>query len=825
MSPQGFPQDDFCRAQSETALRRLPTRWLSTRHWSLRRKLIVACVLVELGAMLMVLIGGSRMLQEALQTQALAQSRQVVSVLDQALATPLAQRDFVTVQQVLDRVRDLHSIPYLVVFDHFGAPVAASGWDPSRSVPPVDTGPINLDRDGAIRHLAEPIQAEGHAIGRLALGLSMEPLRMARDAFRATGLFIAALALAVSVGVMAVICHAVTRNLAAVSAASRRVAAGEFDIQVPVQTRDEVGLLAASFNRMAATIAHRLSALQQSRHQQQLHLVAAREERARLISLLGALRSGILFVDADQRVLYSNDQFARIWSLGAIAPGTTVAQILPALLRQVTPGCEALVTALLAPRDGEPPADCEITLTHGRRVSQRLQWVREGSAVGGGCIWLHEDITLDRQTQQRARLALLDPLTHLYNRSGLFETLHAAIDGADRTDAGLTLIIIDLDDFNHANDLAGHRVGDQILVAVAQALSGLLQPDMVAARMGGDEFAIIAPGNNAEQAGGLATRLVQLISALRFDRDALRIRIGCSAGVAFFPTDAQSADQLVACADRAMVQAKVGGKNGYCLYHDNAAHSQAEFDRVAWNGRIHGALRDQRLKLQFQPVHRVSDLGIVYYEALVRMVDEDDASQLIGPTAFVPYAERSGKIRQIDRWVFQACIDKLVASPPAVCIAANLSARSLDDPSFVDFLREALQRCDVDPGRLHIELTETAAMGDLIAARPMIAALRSVGCAVHLDDFGSGFSSFAHLKLLEVDGIKIDGSFIRDLTSDPGNQLVVSSLIQIARSLNKTTVAECVEDAATLDALRALGVDHVQGFHLGRPATKLVDRA
>lgn len=405
----------------------------------------------------------------------------------------------------------------------------------------------------------------------------------------------------------------------------------------------------------------------------------------------------------------------------------------------------------------------------------------------------------------------------------MFETLHAAIDGADRTDAGLTLIIIDLDDFNHANDLAGHRV-DQILVAVAQALSGLLQPDMVAARMGGDEFAIIAPGNNAEQAGGLATRLVQLISALRStathcDPD----RMQCRCGV--LTTDAQSADQLVACADRAMVQAKVGGKNGYCLYHDNAAHSQAEFDRVAWNGRIHGALRDQRLKLQFQPVHRVSDLGIVSTKALVRMVDEDDASQLIGPTAFVPYAERSGKIRQIDRWVFQACIDKLVASPPAVCIAANLSARSLDDPSFVDLLREALQRCDVDPGRLHIELTETAAMGDLIAARPMIAALRSVGCAVHLDDFGSGFSSFAHLKLLEVDGIKIDGSFIRDLTSDPGNQLVVSSLIQIARSLNKTTVAECVEDAATLDALRELGVDHVQGFHLGRPATKLVDRA
>ncbi len=679
-----------------------PGSWLAMHRWSLRRKLIVACVLVELGAMLLVLLAGSRVMQDTLQNQAAAQSRQIVAVLDQALNVPLVQRDFAMAQQILDRVRDSRSIPYLVLFDHQGRQVAGSGWDRAQPLPPVDIGPIDLDRDDAIVHMAAPIRLKGHDIARLKLGLSTEQLRMARDAFRATGLFIAALALAVSVGLLAMISHALTRNLATVSAASRRLAAGEFDVEVPVQTHDEVGLLAASFNRMAATIQERLAALQESRRQQHVHLVAARDERS--------------------------------------------------------------------------------------------------------------------------RLEHLDPLTGLLNRHGLFDTLHAAIGRAAQANAGLTLIAIDLDDFQHANDVAGHRAGDQILVMVAELLSSQLEPDMALARMGGDEFTIVVPGNDGERSASLATRLVQSISAMRFERDALRLRIGCSIGVAVYPTDAGSADQLVACADRAMFQAKVGGKNGYCRYQDSAAHSQAEFDRVAWNGRIHGALRDHRLQLQFQPVHRVSDLGIVYYEALVRMVDEDDASHLIGPTAFVPHAERSGKIRQIDRWVFQACIDKLVQSPSTVCIAANLSARSLDDPTFVGFLREALQRCNVDPRRLHIELTETAAMGDLIAARPMISALRSVGCAVHLDDFGSGFSSFAHLTLLEVDGIKIDGSFVRDLTSDPSNKLVVSSLIKIARSLNKTTVAECVEDAATLDALRELGVDHVQGFHLGRPAGKLAER-
>jgi len=800
------------------------------RRWSLRRKLIVACVLVELVAMLMVWTGGARLMQRTLEEQATVQAQEIIAVLDQALVGPLVQRDYASVQQILDQVRDPKAFPYLVLFDHRDRVVASSGWDGVQPLPARDRGAIDLDRADATLHMAEQIRLAGQDIARLELGMSTARLRQARDEFRATGTLIALVALGASVGLLAAIAYALTRNLAEVSAASRKVAKGEFDIHVPVHTRDEVGHLAASFNRMVTMVQQRVVALQESQRQQQVHLAAARDERTRLTTLLGALRSGILFVDAHQRVLYANAQFSQIWSLNGLVPGDELGQIVPLLRGQVAPGSEALLDVLQAPGHKQAFADCDIALADGRLVSQRMQLVSDGddaSGVAGGCIWLYQDITLDRHTQRRARLALYDPLTDLLNRRGLFESLHAAIDRAAETNAGVTLMFIDLDDFKHANDVVGHRAGDQILVMVAHALASGLQPDQVVARLGGDEFAIIspAPTDAADGEGAvMAARLVQSISSLQFSVQSHTVRVGCSIGVARYPTDANSADDLVACADRAMYQAKLGGKNGYCLYRDDAAYSLAEAERVTWNGRIYGALRDRRLELHFQPVHRVSDLGIVYYEALVRMIDEDDATQLIPPTAFVPHAERSGKIRQIDRWVFETCIDKLAQSPSAVCIAANLSARSLDDPGFPPFLREALQRCDVDPRRLHIELTETAAMGDLIAARPMIAALRSVGCAVHLDDFGSGFSSFAHLKLLEVDGIKIDGSFIRDLTSDPSNHLVVASLIKIARSLNKTTVAECVEDAATLDALRLLGVDHVQGFHLGRPAPKLAER-
>ena len=574
---------------------------------------------------------------------------------------------------------------------------------------------------------------------------------------------------------------------------------------------------------MATTIQERVLALEQSEQQQALLLTAARQERVRLTTLLGALQIGILFVDAQQQVVYANALFSRMWALNGLQPGVHLSEIVPLLTRQVEGASIALVETMLSAATEQPFVDREIVARDGRLIAQRMQVVAAGADGQGGRIWLHEDVTVSRQTEQRARLALYDPLTDLLNRRGLYETLEKSLVQASIASRGLVLVFIDLDEFKHVNDLAGHRVGDQILVMVAKALAQALQAGETVARLGGDEFAVLSPGASVKEAQALALRLTQVVSALRFDMDAQSLAVGCSMGLALFPAHARSADDLIACADTAMYQAKLNGKNGWCLYRDDVAHTRSETERVVWNGRIYRALRDQRLQMHFQPVLRMSDMGIAYHEALLRMVDENDATQLIAPAEFVQHAERSGKIREIDRWVFETCIDLLARSRPSVRISVNLSPRSLDDAGFVGFLRDALHRYDVDPRRLHIELTETAAMGDLVSARPMIAALRSVGCAVHLDDFGSGFSSFAHLKLLEVDGIKIDGNFVRDLTSDSSNRLVVSSLIEIAHSMNKSTVAECVEDAATLEVLRELGVDHVQGFHLGRPAIAMVE--
>lgn len=798
-------------------------RWLRLARWSLRRKLIVACVAVEILAISLIWIGAERLMQQTLKDQASAQAQEVLALLDQALAPALAQRDYATLQQTLDLVRHPQAIHYLVLFDHRDRPVASSGWDLSKALPARDTGAIDLDRPDDTLHLAAPVALAGQTIARLELGLSTQRLRQARDEFRNNGLWIGALALAVSTLLLIIIAYGLTRNLAALSRASRQVAAGQFDIALPVRTDDEAGRLAAAFNTMAATIQQRVAALELSEQQQAQHLAAAAQERARLTTLLGALQIGILFVDADQRVVYANALFSRVWSLNGLQPGTPVADAVPLMARQVGVDSVDVLEMMLSDGLDQPFVDSEITTRDGRLIAQRMQVVADGPDGPGGRIWLHEDITQTRRTEQRARLALIDPLTNLPNRRGLYDVLDKALVQANGQSQGLVLVFIDLDEFKHVNDMVGHRVGDQILVTLAKALARVMQPGETVARLGGDEFAIVSPGNNAKDAQAVALRLTQAVSTLHVDLETQSLVVGCSMGLALFPAHARTADDLIACADTAMYQAKLEGKNGWCLYRDDVAYSRAESERVIWNGRIFRAMRDQRLQMHFQPVIRMSDMGIAYHEALLRMVDEDDETQLIAPSEFVQHAERSGKIRQIDRWVFETCISMLARSQASVRIAVNLSARSLDDPGFVGFLRDALQRYDVDPQRLHIELTETAGMGDLMSARPMIAALRSVGCAVHLDDFGSGFSSFAHLKLLEVDGIKIDGNFVRDLTSDASNRLVVASLIEIARSMNKSTVAECVEDAATLEALRELGVDHVQGFHLGRPANELME--
>lgn len=787
---------------------------------SLRSKLIVACVLVQIAVMAAMAVASSRLLQRTLAKRMSDQVHQVVALLDQVIAAPMAQRDYAPLQQSLDLVRSESSVTYLVLWDHRGRQVAASGWDPAKPLPPRDNDDIDLNRVDTTLHLAMPVTVGGQAIGRLDLGLTTEGLRAARSELIASSLLYSAIALLVSSLSLALIAYAITRHLARLAAATQLMADGHFDVEVPVRTHDEIGRLGASFNALASALRQRMVALEQSQAQQRLHLSTVQAEQSRLQSLLGAMRDGILFVDAAGCVIYANGAFSRIWALDGVAPGLSLRDIVPRLLQCSHPNSHAALRSMLDSELSEEAAALELHTLDGRIVSQRMQPV-DGAAGRSGRIWFHDDITLERQTQQRAHQAFHDPLTKLPNRRGLFDALQKALQQAHAEKHPLTVMFIDLDDFKLVNDFGGHRAGDEVLQAVANALSSELRSGEIVARLGGDEFAVMCPALDGDDAGALAVRLVNAVAAVRHVTPERTLRLGCSVGIASYPTDATTLDDLIACADTAMYQAKQSGKNGWSRWRNDPARAEAETRRVNWNARMHHALRNDGLVLHFQPVFHATDMRVSHHEALLRMVDEQDPSKLISPNSFIGHAERSGKIVLIDRWVFRTCVERLAQTPSSVCIAANLSARSLEEQDFPGFLRDLLQQHGVDPRRLHIELTETLAISDPLAARQAIASLGALGCAVHLDDFGSGFNSFAQLKQLDVDALKIDGSFVRSLAADESNRLFIAAMIEIAHKLKLVTIAEHVEDAATLDILRSLGVDLVQGFHLGRPGPSL----
>lgn len=797
----------------------MPRLW---RSLSLRGKLVVACVAVQALAAGLMVWSTRSLLQDTLLAQARAETLQVVALLEQAIAAPLAQRDYATLQQTLDLVRRDATIDYLVLRDHRGEVVAATGWDTSRPLPPRDGQTIDLERADTTLHVAVPVSLAGQPLGGADLGLGTERLREARAEFMRRSAVVGSAAMVASMLALALIAFAVTRHLSQLTRAAQRVAEGDYDVHVRVTARDEIGRLGTHFNAMAAALKQRVAALQLSEKQQRAHLATARAEQSRLAALLGAMDCGIIFVDVDGKVIYANEAFLRTWSLPGLAPEQRVAELVPLMQAQTEHDTAPALAALRQPRPARDATPVELHLRDGRTVVQRMQPVGEASKVRGW-IWLHDDVTQQRATQQRAHQAMLDPLTRLLNRRGLYEALAPAIEAAAAQSRPLALLFIDLDDFKYANDLAGHRMGDEILATVAHTLADQARDGQLVARIGGDEFAVLCPGVGAEDGGEIAARIVQAVTALQFLADGQPLRVGCSVGLATYPADALDDATLLARADAAMYQAKQGGKNGWAAYRNDPARDEAESVRMNWNVRIHRALQAQRFVLHFQPVLRATDLRLSHHEALLRMVDESDEGTLIPPLEFVPHAERSGKIRQIDRWVFEQCIERLAQTAADVHIAVNLSARTLEDSGFPGFLRASLQRHDVDPRRLHIELTETFAIPDPLAARQRIDVLRGLGCSVHLDDFGSGFSSFSHLKLLQVDAVKIDGGFIRDLNVDPANRLFVASMIDIAHLRGKSVVAEHVEDQATLDVLRRLGVDLVQGYHLGRPSARLVE--
>ncbi|MCH4562279.1 EAL domain-containing protein [Halomonas sp. EGI 63088] len=423
------------------------------------------------------------------------------------------------------------------------------------------------------------------------------------------------------------------------------------------------------------------------------------------------------------------------------------------------------------------------------------------------------DITERKAAEARLTwLAERDVLTGLYNRRYFQEALGSAL---KQGQVGAVLLM-DLDQFKDVNELSGHQAGDRLLRKVADTLFQELGHRGVIARLGGDEFALLLEGADAEQGVRVAQQINHLLESIRFNAGGRRHRVIASTGIALFPALGDNSTDLMANADVAMYKAKVDGIQRWHLLSplENAKDELQE--RVYWVERVRKALKNDDFALMVQPIMRLEDRDVRHYEVLLRM--RDPGGNLVSPGRFIPLAERSGQIVQIDRWVLHHSLQALrQLQERGISLAVNLSGQSLHDDGLKQFLADELTTSGADPNYLILEITETAAVTDFSTARGVLQAMRDLGCRTALDDFGVGFSSFHYLGQLPVDYIKIDGSFIRSLPVSADSRVIVKAIADIASGFGKQAIAEFVDQEALIPILQSYGISYGQGFHLGRP--------
>jgi diguanylate cyclase (GGDEF)-like protein/PAS domain S-box-containing protein len=443
----------------------------------------------------------------------------------------------------------------------------------------------------------------------------------------------------------------------------------------------------------------------------------------------------------------------------------------------------------------------------------------EGTMIG--TVVVFRDVTKERSlVSELAWQASHDSLSGLANRHEFERRLQELVDSARAQRLTHVLLFMDLDQFKLVNDTCGHVAGDELLRQLSALLTAKIRAVDTLARLGGDEFGLLLPGCNVEQGKTIAEKLRQEIGEFRFAWEEKSFSIGASIGLVEIMHEAESVASLLSAADTACYMAKGRGRNRVCVHQAQDTEVRRHYGEAEWVNRISRAFEENRFRLYYQKILPLCpERDLEYREVLLRLIDE--AGRVVPPMAFIPAAERYHLMPTIDRWVVRTLMAwmkaNLLVLPADSSVSINLSGQSLGDDSFGDFIEEQLLASGIPPSRICFEITETAAISNLSRALRLMSALRARGCHFALDDFGSGLSSFAYLKNLPVDSIKIDGAFVRDMLNDPTDFAMVEAIARIGHVMGLKTIAEYVESEAIMHRLAELGVDFVQGFGIHRP--------
>ncbi|MCW5624760.1 MAG: EAL domain-containing protein [Burkholderiales bacterium] len=551
-------------------------------------------------------------------------------------------------------------------------------------------------------------------------------------------------------------------------------------------------------------------------------------EKERAQVTLASIGDGVITTDADGWIDYLNPVAEKLVGWSSIdargLPLQAIFRLVDESTRQQIPN--PVERVLREERDVENRAATMLVRNDGAEIpiATSAAPIHDRTGRLTGVVLVVHDVSRERQYAARLSYqASHDALTGLINRTEFERRVHLAVESAAQTGRHHALLYLDLDQFKIVNDTRGHAAGDQLLRQISTLLTRCLREGDTLARLGGDEFGVLLENCPPAAALRIAEKLKATVTDFHFASGPLTFNVGVSIGLVNVEGDLFTVADILSAADTACYMAKDKGRNRIQVFHPDDSELSMRHGEMEWVGRLQKALDEDRLTLYAQDIVgiRTGTSEGRHCEVLIRMIDE--RGELVPPMAFIPAAERYNLMPAIDRWVIRTAF-AVLASPnqrnsrEAVHLCAiNLSAMSIGDDSFLDFVRQEFERSGVIPEHICFEITETAAIANLDKAAHFMTELKSLGCRFALDDFGAGMSSFAYLKHLPVDFLKIDGTFVKDMAHDPVDRAMVEAINNIGHVMGMRTIAEFVDNDRIIAHLQVLGVDYAQGHGVGRP--------